>query len=36
MGDNHKNAEMGWGHLKILSRTIEPDEQITRKLFVIM
>jgi hypothetical protein len=20
-GDNHKNAKMGWGHLKIFSRT---------------
>jgi hypothetical protein len=24
-GDNHKNAKMGWGHLKIFSRTIEPE-----------
>jgi hypothetical protein len=25
-GENHKNAEMGWGHLKIFfSRTTEPD-----------
>jgi hypothetical protein len=23
-GDNHKNA-MGWGHLKIFSRTTEPE-----------
>jgi hypothetical protein len=25
-GDNHKNAKMGWLHLKIFSRTTEPDE----------
>jgi hypothetical protein len=25
-GGNHKNAKMGWGHLKIfLSRTTEPE-----------
>jgi hypothetical protein len=25
-GDNHKNAKMGWGHLKIFfSRTTEPE-----------
>jgi hypothetical protein len=25
-GDNHKNAKMGWGHLKIFfSGTIEPE-----------
>jgi hypothetical protein len=25
-GDNHKNAKMGWGHLKILfSRTTVPE-----------
>jgi hypothetical protein len=25
-GDNHKNAKMGWDHLKIFfSRTIEPE-----------
>jgi hypothetical protein len=23
-GDNHKNVKMGWGHLKIFSRTIGP------------
>jgi hypothetical protein len=23
-GYNHKNVKMGWGHLKIFSRTIEP------------
>jgi hypothetical protein len=23
-GDNHKNAKLGWGHLKIYSRTIVP------------
>jgi hypothetical protein len=23
-GDNHKNVKMGWGHLKIFSRTTEP------------
>jgi hypothetical protein len=29
MGDNHKNAKMGRGHLKIfLSRTVEPEELI--------
>jgi hypothetical protein len=28
-GDNHKNAKMGWGHLKIFfSRTTEPEELI--------
>jgi hypothetical protein len=25
-GDNYKNAKMGWGHLKISSRTTEPEE----------
>jgi hypothetical protein len=24
-GDNHKKAEIGWGHLKIFSRTTEPE-----------
>jgi hypothetical protein len=24
-GDNYLNAKMGWGHLKILSRTTEPE-----------
>jgi hypothetical protein len=24
-GDNYKNAKMGWGHLKIFSRTTEPE-----------
>jgi hypothetical protein len=24
-GDNHKNAKMGWGHLKIFSRTNESE-----------
>jgi hypothetical protein len=29
MGDNHKNAKMGWGHLKIVfSQTTEPEELI--------
>jgi hypothetical protein len=23
--DNHKNAKMGWVHLKIISRTTEPE-----------
>jgi hypothetical protein len=23
-GNNHKNVKMGWGHLKIFSRTIGP------------
>jgi hypothetical protein len=23
-GDNHKNVKMGWGHLKIFSRTTAP------------
>jgi hypothetical protein len=23
-GDNHKNLKLGWGHLKIFSRTTEP------------
>jgi hypothetical protein len=27
-GDNLKNAKMGWGHLKIFSRTTEPEEPI--------
>jgi hypothetical protein len=27
-GDNHKNAKMGWGHLKIFSKTTEPEELI--------
>jgi hypothetical protein len=26
-GDNHKNAKIGWGHLKIIfSRTTEPEK----------
>jgi hypothetical protein len=25
MGDNHKNAKMGWGHLKIFFRTTDPE-----------
>jgi hypothetical protein len=24
-GDNHKNVNMGWGHLNIFSRTTEPE-----------
>jgi hypothetical protein len=24
-GDNYKNAKMGWSHLKIFSRTTEPE-----------
>jgi hypothetical protein len=24
-GDNLKNAKMGWGHIKIFSRTTEPE-----------
>jgi hypothetical protein len=24
-GYNHKNVKMGWGHLKIFSRTTEPE-----------
>jgi hypothetical protein len=24
-GDNHKNAKMGWVHLKIFLRTIDPE-----------
>jgi hypothetical protein len=28
MEDNHKNAKMGWGYLKIFSRTTEPEELI--------
>jgi hypothetical protein len=24
-GDNHKNAKIGWDHLKIFSRTTEPE-----------
>jgi hypothetical protein len=24
-GNNHKNAKMGWGHLKIFSRTTEQE-----------
>jgi hypothetical protein len=28
-GDNHKNSQMGWGHLKVFfSRTTEPEELI--------
>jgi hypothetical protein len=27
-GDNYKNATMGWGHLKIFSRTTEAEELI--------
>jgi hypothetical protein len=23
-GDNHKNVKIGWGHLKIFSRTTQP------------
>jgi hypothetical protein len=26
--DNHKNAKIRWGHLKIFSRTTEPEELI--------
>jgi hypothetical protein len=34
MGDNYKNAKMGWGHLKIFfSRTIEPEELIFTDMF---
>jgi hypothetical protein len=25
-GDNHKNEKMGWGHLKILLRTMKPEK----------
>jgi hypothetical protein len=25
-GDNHKNAKKRWGHLKIFSRTTDPEE----------
>jgi hypothetical protein len=36
-GDNHKNAKVRWGHLKIFIRTTEPEEVIfTRKLSDIM
>jgi hypothetical protein len=32
-GDNHKNVRKGWGHLKIFSKIIEPEElKFTRKL----
>jgi hypothetical protein len=24
-GDNYKSAKIGWGHLKIFSRTTEPE-----------
>jgi hypothetical protein len=24
--DDHKNAQIGWDHLKILSRTTEPEK----------
>jgi hypothetical protein len=27
-GDNHKNIKMGWAHLKIFSRSTEPEELI--------
>jgi hypothetical protein len=27
-GDNYINIKMGWGHLKILSRSTEPEELI--------
>jgi hypothetical protein len=27
-GDNYENAKMGWCHLKIFSRTTEPEELI--------
>jgi hypothetical protein len=27
-GDNHNYAKMGWGHLKILSQTTDPEELI--------
>jgi hypothetical protein len=26
--DNHKNVKMGWGNLKIFSKTSEPEELI--------
>jgi hypothetical protein len=26
--DNHRNAEIGWDHFKIFSRTTEPEELI--------
>jgi hypothetical protein len=36
-GDNHLNAKIEWGHLKIFSRTSEPEELIfTGKLSDIM
>jgi hypothetical protein len=25
-GDNHKNVKIGWGHLKIFSRTTQPEK----------
>jgi hypothetical protein len=32
-GDNHKNAKIGWGHLKIFSRTTKPEKlRFTKKL----
>jgi hypothetical protein len=27
-GNNHKNVKIGWGDLKIFSRTTEPEELI--------
>jgi hypothetical protein len=31
--NNHRNAKMGWDHLKMFSRTTEPEELIfIRKL----
>jgi hypothetical protein len=36
-GGNHRNAKMGWDHLKIFSRTTEPEELIfTGKLSDMM
>jgi hypothetical protein len=32
-GDNHKNVKLGWGHLKVFSRTKGPEKvKFTRKL----
>jgi hypothetical protein len=27
-GNSHKSAKMGWGHLKIFSKTTEPERLI--------
>jgi hypothetical protein len=34
-GDNHKNIKMGWAHLKIFSRSREPEELIFTFKFLI-